>query len=96
MYNVRRSMFELMRFYVFRSGWRGRLGWNAAATYIWVCWVASFGCVLAAIAAALLHRDLRSALVMLVASATMFALSFLFLPAARRSYEVDKIIHRNE
>ena len=87
-------MLEVMRFYILRPGWRVRLARNSAATSIWLLWVWGAGFGIAAITSLVLSSNFESTLICLGLMAALFAVSFLLLPAARKIYEIDKLIHR--
>jgi hypothetical protein len=78
-------MFQLMRFYTLTSHWRTRLALNSAASNIWLCWLISFTGLMTLFVVAVCRDFAGIELAILGAVAMIaFAVSFLFLPEARR------------
>jgi len=89
------SIFELMAHYIPHKNFRVRLAMNSAASNIWICWLLSGMCFVTAVALQFRAEGSLFVLGFVGAGATLFALSFLFLPEAKRLHEIKRIM-KNE
>ena len=65
---------------------------NSAASNIWMCWLLSIECFITAVVLLFGTEAPIYVLVLMSAGAAFCALSFLFLPEAKRLHEIKRIM----
>lgn len=86
-------IFELMAYYIPHRNWRARLAMNSATSNIWTFWVLSMVNLLAAFVILIREGVCLNFLVLVCVGAALFAVSFLFLPEAKRLHEIQRIVN---
>lgn len=89
-------MFEIFRFYMPSLGAKPSFGANSAAANVWTMFVFAVGALAGLVVAVTGRLFSSSAVVLGAASIAFFLLARSSLPKARRAYEIDKIIRRQQ
>lgn len=90
-------MFEIFRFYMPTHWSRPLFGTNGAAANVWLMFVLAIGAMLGLLGVLIGgHRSIGGIVALGGAFVVFVALARASLPAARRLYEVDRIIRRRD